>query len=106
MDSNRQLYDTLLQQLKQANIASALRASNVRVVDPAKVPGRPYKPDATQSAFIGLLGGLFVGIAFVIMRDRADRSIKEPGDAPSYLNIPELGVIPSASRNGIMRINA
>ncbi len=106
VDSNRQLYDTLLQQLKQANIASALRASNVRIVDPAKKPGRPYKPDASRNTIIGLLGGLVAGAAFVLMRDRADRSIKEPGDAPSYLNIPELGVIPSANRGGFLRINA
>jgi succinoglycan biosynthesis transport protein ExoP len=87
VDSNRQLYDTMLQQLKQATISSALRATNVHVVDPAKVPSYPYKPDARRSGLIGLMGGLFVGLAFVVMRDRADRSIKEPG----------LGIIPSAT---------
>jgi len=97
VDSNRQLYDTMLQQLKQATISSALRATNVHVVDHARVPSRPYKPDAALSAAIGMMGGLFLGIAFVVMRDRADRSIKEPGDAFYYLNVPELGIIPSAS---------
>lgn len=97
VDSNRQLYDTMLQQLKQANIAAALRASNVRIIDPAKVPRRPYKPDPVQTSLIGLMAGLVLGVGFVVMRERADRSIKEPGEAPGYLNIPELGVIPSAS---------
>ena len=41
VDSNRQLYETMLQQLKQSTIASAMRASNVRVVDPAKALVRP-----------------------------------------------------------------
>ena len=41
VDSDRQLYDAMLQQLKQATIASAMRASNVRVVDPANRPSRP-----------------------------------------------------------------
>jgi len=97
VDSNRQVYDTMLQQLKQASIASALRASNVRVVDPAKVPGRPYKPDLPVSSGLGLLTGVFLGVAFVIMRERADRTIQQPGDSLFYLNVPELGIIPSGS---------
>ncbi len=48
VESNRQLYDAMLQQLKQATLASALRASNIRVVDPAKLPKRPYKPEYSR----------------------------------------------------------
>ncbi len=94
-DSNRQLYDTMLQQLKESTMASAMRASNIRVVDPATVPPRPYKPNATQSAALGLLTGIFLGAAFIVMRDRADRTIQQPGDSSVYLNVPELGIIPS-----------
>jgi len=97
VDSNRAVYDAMLQQLNQASIASALRASNVRVVDPAKVPTRPYKPDTPVSAGLGLLSGLFLGVAFVVMRERADRTIQQPGDSTFYLNVPELGIIPAGS---------
>ena len=97
VDSNRAVYDAMLQQLNQASIASALRASNVRVVDPAKVPAHPYKPDLPQSASLGLLSGLFLGVAFVVMRERADRTIQQPGDSTFYLNVPELGIIPAGS---------
>lgn len=95
VDSNRTLYDTMLQQLKQSTIAAAMRASNIRVVDLAKVPGQPYKPDIRKSSGLGLLAGILLGAAFLIMRERADRSIQQPGDAPFFLNIPELGIIPS-----------
>jgi polysaccharide biosynthesis transport protein len=94
-DSNRQLYDAMLQQMKESTIASAMRASNIRIIDPAKIPWRPYKPNTTQSAGLGLLAGIFVGAAFIVMRERADRTIQQPGDANLYLNVPELGVIPS-----------
>jgi len=66
------------------------------VVDPAKVPGRPYKPNAPHNAVIGLFSGLILGVTFVVMRERADRAIQQPGDAGFYLNTREIGIIPSA----------
>jgi succinoglycan biosynthesis transport protein ExoP len=95
VESNRQLYDAMLQQLKQSSLASALRASNIHVVDPAKPPTHPYKPDGESSAGIGLLSGLILGAAFVVMQERADRSIQDPGETQTFLNLPELGVIPA-----------
>lgn len=94
VDSNRQLYDAMLQQMKQATLASALRASNIRVVDPAKVPKLPYKPDVFLSSGLGLFAGMFLGVAFVILQERSDRSIQSPGETALYLNLPELGIVP------------
>jgi succinoglycan biosynthesis transport protein ExoP len=96
VETNRQLYEAMLQRVKESSILSALRASNVRVVDPAKPPTSPYKPDIPLSAGVGLLAGSLLGVAFVVVRERADRTLQEPGDAPFYLNVPELGVIPAA----------
>src|SRR5216684_3972034 len=106
VDSSRTLYDTMLQQLKQATIAAAMRASNIRVVDPANVPASPYKPRAPVSAGLGLLTGLFLGAAFIVMRERADRSIQQPGDSPFFLNLPELGIIPSSQADPSIRRTA
>ncbi len=97
VDTNRQLYEAMLQRVKESSIASAMRASNVRVVDAATVPAFPFKPRVTMNAMFGLLGGLLAGVAFVVVRDRVDRTIQEAGDANFYLNVPELGVIPSAN---------
>ncbi|HEY7337639.1 MAG TPA: polysaccharide biosynthesis tyrosine autokinase [Bryobacteraceae bacterium] len=102
VDSNRQLYESMLQQVKEASIASAIRASNIRVVDPAKVPYKPYSPDYWLNCGLGLFSGLVLGIAFVVMRERADRTLQEPGDAEFWTRVPELGVIPSAT-GGIAR---
>lgn len=103
VESSRQLYDAMLQQLKQASLASALRASNIRVVDPAKVPKTPYKPDVPMSSGLGMLSGLFLGAAFVIMLERANRSIQDPGETARYTNLPELGIIPQ-DRIGRVRV--
>lgn len=94
-DTNHQVYEAMLQKVKEAGIASAMRASNYKVVDPAKAPGGPFKPNPTQSATMGSLGGFILGVLFVLVRERADRSLQQPGDVGQYLNLPELGVIPS-----------
>lgn len=103
VDMNRQLYETMLQRLKEANIASALRASNIRVVDPAKPPRAPYKPSLALNALLGLMGGFFLGVAWVVFRERADRTIQEPGDMGAWLGLPELGVVPAAAVDATRR---
>jgi capsular exopolysaccharide synthesis family protein len=50
-----------------------------------------------MNAGLGLMAGLFLGVAFVVMRERADRTLQEPGDLAYYLQVPELGIIPSAA---------
>jgi capsular exopolysaccharide synthesis family protein len=103
-DSNRQLYEAMLQQLKESSIASAMRASNVRLLDTAKAPQHPYKPNASHNAFFGLMAGIFLGAVFIIVRDRSDRTIRQPGDLEAYLRVSELGIIPSAGKNASPRL--
>jgi polysaccharide biosynthesis transport protein len=93
--ATRTLYESMLQKMKEASIASALRASNIRVLDKAETPGGPYKPDVPRKVVVGLLTGLCLGIGYAVSRERADRTLQDPGDAPYYLKLPELGVIPT-----------
>jgi succinoglycan biosynthesis transport protein ExoP len=96
VDTDRQLYDNMLQRVREAGIASALRASNIRVVDPA-VPARvPYKPSLIENMALGTLAWVLLGVLTVILRERVDRTIHEPGDTTMYLGLPELGILPSA----------
>jgi capsular exopolysaccharide synthesis family protein len=96
VDSSRQLYQSMLQRVKQAELATTMRASNVLVVDPAKPPLFPYKPNLPMNSALGLFSGGFLGLGCVLLRERLDRRIRAPGDAQVYLNLPELGVIPLA----------
>ncbi len=96
VDSTRQLYEAMLQRVKQAEFASAMRASNVLVVDVAKPPILPYRPALPMNSALGLFGGMFLGFGFVLFRERFDRRIQAPGEMRAYLNLPELGVIPPA----------
>lgn len=98
VDSNRQLYEAMLQKVKEAGITAAMRASNFRVVDPAKPPFLPYRPNWLLNSSLGLLGGVFVGVFVILMRERSDSSVRSPGEASLCLNIPELGIIPATRR--------
>jgi capsular exopolysaccharide synthesis family protein len=94
VDSNRHLYELLLQRVKEASLASAMRDSNVLVVDRAKRPILPYRPNLPMNSGIGLFGGTFLGFAFMFIRERVDRRISAPGDAKTCLDLPVLGVLP------------
>jgi capsular exopolysaccharide synthesis family protein len=96
VDTSRQLYDALLQRVKHAGLAAAMRASNLLVVDPAKPPLLPYRPNYPMNSALGLLLGTFLGVGVSILRERFNQSIAAPGVAPAYLNLPELGAIPLA----------
>ena len=103
VETNRQLYDNLLQRVKEAGVAAAMRASNIRVVDPAKLPRRPHKPNHALNSAFGLLGGIFLGVGFVFISERADRTLRQPGDSTNYLHVPELGIIPASVADSVQQ---
>ena len=94
VDSNRHLYEVMLQRVKEASLASAMRDSNVMVVDRARPPLLPYRPSLPMNSAIGLCSGVLFGFGFVLLRERVNRKISVPGDAQVFLDLPELGVIP------------
>jgi polysaccharide biosynthesis transport protein len=96
VDSNRQIYEAMLQRVKESTIAAAIRASNVRIIDPATPPHRPYKPNFPLGSAAGLLFGGMFGVVAIVLRARTDSSVQDPGEAQSLLGIRELGVIPRA----------
>jgi capsular exopolysaccharide synthesis family protein len=95
-ETNRQLYEAMMQRVKEYAIASAVTANNVHVVDPALPPGAPYKPDIYMYTMLGLATGVFLGIMLIIQREHADRTLSSPGEVSSCLKIPEFGVILTA----------
>ncbi|MEZ5353434.1 MAG: polysaccharide biosynthesis tyrosine autokinase [Bryobacteraceae bacterium] len=95
-ETSRQMYESMLQKVKEANVASALRASSVRIVEPAYPPSAPYRPDRRRGAILGCIAGIFFGAGLVLLRERMDRTLHKPGDPELYLRVPELGHVPRA----------
>jgi len=95
VDTSRQLYDASVQRVKQAGLAAAMRGSNILVVDKARKPLLPYRPNYPLNSAVGILIGTFFGVGFTILRERFSQRVVAPGLAPAVLNLPELGAIPN-----------
>jgi capsular exopolysaccharide synthesis family protein len=99
-DTNRQLYDALLQRYKEIGVAGGGASNNVSMVDPA-LPGYRFKPDISRSALIGLLVGLMLSFALAFLLERLDETIKTPEDIERHLRLPVIGIVPKVSESTI-----
>ena len=94
VDTNRELYNGLLQQVKEVGVAGGVETNNIQVVDKAEVPLFPHKPRIPLNAAIGLLAGLVLGLGLVFLIESLDDSIKFADEVEKFLMVPLLGVIP------------
>lgn len=94
VDTNRELYDGLLQQVKEVAVAGGVETNNIQVVDKAEVPLFPYKPNIPLNAAIGLLAGVVLGLMLIFMMESLDDSIKSTDEVEKTFMVPLLGVIP------------
>src|SRR5262249_19995850 len=93
-DSTRTLYEGLLQQYKDIGVAGATGTNNVSVVDPAELPGAPYKPKLLRNLQLWLLIGLLGAAAGVAALEMWDDTFKSPEDIEDQLELTVLGLIP------------
>jgi polysaccharide biosynthesis transport protein len=104
VDANRDLYQSMMQRVKQASIVAALKASDVRVVSPALPATSTYRPSLALNLALGTLLGLVFAACYTLLRERNDASLRTPGQSVRHLNVPELAVIPSARIGNSERI--
>jgi succinoglycan biosynthesis transport protein ExoP len=94
-DANKQLYDGMLQKLKEASISAGLRSSNIRVVDPALVQNSPVRPQKSRNIILAVLVGLVGGVGLALFREYLDNTVKSPDDVENLTGLPSLAVVPS-----------
>lgn len=100
VDSLQQMYNTMLLQANESNIASQLPINQIKVVDPSTPATAPFSPKPAVNILLGVIGGLMLSAGIAYLWEKRDNSVRLPGHARSLLNVPELGVIPSVKVEG------
>jgi capsular exopolysaccharide synthesis family protein len=97
VDSNRTIYDNLLQRSKEVEVAGGAGANNIFVVDRAELPGAPSSPQLSRSLLLSLLFGLGAGVVAAYVLERLDDTISSPIEIERITGLPTLGVIPKVN---------
>jgi capsular exopolysaccharide synthesis family protein len=95
VDTNKQLYEGLLQRLKEAGVSAGMNASNIRIVDAAVAPTNPVSPRPVLNLGLALLLGLGCGVGVAFLQEHLDNTLKTSDDIERLLRVPALALIPS-----------
>ena len=101
VDTNRQLYDGLLQRYKEIGVAG-VGTNNISVVDRAQPADKPSSPRLVLNIALALLVGFGLTGAYVFVMEQIDQTVKDPSDLKSKLGIAPLGSIPDLEKDDIL----
>ena len=94
VDTNKSIYQDLLQRLKETEVTSGIKATNIQVVDYASVPLVPYKPDVAFYMLVATMVGIMGGVLLAFIFEHFDNTIKDEEEVKRKYAIPFLGAIP------------
>ena len=97
-DTNRQLYNALLQRYKEIGVAGGVEKNNVSVVDAPKLPDHPSSPKLLLNVFLAMLFGGLAGVGAAAGLDQIDEGIGDPAETEAKLGHPLLGTVPKVKR--------
>ncbi len=99
-ETDRALYESVLRQIKETSLTKDVKTNAVSVIEHSPLPRSPVSPSPTKAITLGLLGGLMVGLAFVVGADTLDRSIKTVDQAENTLGLPVFAAVPETTDEG------
>jgi len=102
-ESNRQMYNVLITKMKEADVSSDLKGTDIRIIDPAQIPGSPIGPKRGFSILFAAFIGLGLGMAFAFFLEYIDTSMKTPEDI-KRIQIPYMGFIPTFDTNNQLEL--
>jgi len=94
VDTNRQLYESLLQRFKELSAEAGVTNNNITVVDSAEVPRKPSSPRPLLNMALSLIAGVGLALLYAYGREKLDDAIRDPRDVEAKLHLPLLGVVP------------
>lgn len=96
-ESARKIYESLLSRLEETHSEAKAQASNILVVDSAKVPQIPFKPRPVLNLLVAFFLGITGGIFLAFFSEYFDPTVKIPDDIEKGLGLELLGAIPRVS---------
>lgn len=102
-DTNRQIYDALLQRYKEIGVAG-VEVNNVLIVDPAEVPTTPSSPKLLPNMLVALLAGLGLSVAATLALNQIDEGVRDPARVSRELHVPLLGVVPDSETDDVLEL--
>jgi succinoglycan biosynthesis transport protein ExoP len=100
LDSNRTLYEGLVEKLKEAGVTAGLRSNNFRIIDAARVPTAPSEPNIPRNLSFALVLGVISGVGLAFLLENMDNTVRTPEQAQVISGLPSLGMIPLGSKSG------
>ena len=103
-ETNRKLYEDLLQKQKELGITASLKSSNIWIVDPARAPKLPSEPNLVRNVALSLAFGLFGGMCLAFGLEKInEKTIRTVEQVQLLSPLPVLGALPlleANSKNG------
>ena len=93
-ETNRVLYEGLLQRYKDISAAAGIATNNVSMVDEATPPVYPSSPNLLINLALALVGGILFAGGLVLLREQLDDTIRVTEDLEFKLGLSPLGVVP------------
>jgi capsular exopolysaccharide synthesis family protein len=93
-ESNRQIYESLMQRTKETGISGELRSSSIRVIDAAELPTSPVLPRRGRDLMMALITGCVLALGLVFLFEYLDNRIKSPQELRRHLGLSFLGMVP------------
>ncbi len=91
---NEKTYTMLIEKYEEAKIAEKSKLGKIRIVEEARVPGAPIKPNKKMNMMIAIVLGLGLGIGAALLVHSLDSKIRTFDDVRKYVSLPVLGTIP------------
>jgi capsular exopolysaccharide synthesis family protein len=99
VDTNRQLYEGLLQKLKEAGVSAGLKSNNFRIIDSARPPTGPIEPNVPRNLLFAAVLGLASGIGLAFLIEGLDNTVRTTEQAQMIAGVASLGMIPLGSKS-------
>jgi polysaccharide chain length determinant protein (PEP-CTERM system associated) len=97
-DTLQKLYASLLSKSEESRMSARLESGQIgeqfRVLDPARVPQRPFSPNRPRLFGTGALMGFAIGLGLAVLLEYRDTSLKTDDDVLTALTIPVLAMVP------------